>query len=159
MPHANADPALYVGFFAIFLLFCYACWAFNRWLCNGPSTPEPWDEQVAAEIAKDETPPLCHQCLAPHDPLINFCPDCGAPVGTYTNWLPYPYLFSIGHALRTGTSGNFKRCPLTIIGFFLFSLVEYAVFAPLYWFLFFGNLSRQRQSDRACEPHPPVNSA
>ena len=158
MNYANGDPTLLVGAFGLFALFCCGCWAFIRWVSKGPSTPEPWDDQVAAEIAKDETPPLCHRCLTPHHPLANFCPDCGAPVGTYTNWLPYPYLFSIGHALRTGTSGNFKRSPLTIIGFFVFSLAEYAFFAPLYWFMFLRNLFRQRQSDPPSERQPPASA-
>src|SRR5256885_12609400 len=115
MNHGNGDPALSGSCFVIFALFCYGCWAVIRWVSNAPSTPEPWDDKVSAEIAKDETPPICHRCLAPHDTLANFCPDCGAPVGIYTNWLPYPYLFSIGDALRTGTVGNFKRTPLAIM--------------------------------------------
>jgi hypothetical protein len=91
---------------------------------------------VAAEIAGEDSTPVCHRCLTPHSAEVYFCPECGAPVGTYTNWLPFPYLFSIGHTLRIGTEGTFKRSPLVIAGFFLFSLAEYTVFAPVYWVQF-----------------------
>src|SRR5882672_8890806 len=112
MNYGNGDPALSFDAFAMVALFCGGCWAFIRWLSNAPITPDPWGDQVAAEIAKDETPPLCHRCLTPQEPLADFCPDCGAPVGMYTNWLPYPSLFSVGDALRMGTSGTFKSSTL-----------------------------------------------
>jgi hypothetical protein len=66
---------------------------------------------------------------------VDFCSACGAAVGRYTNWLPYPYLFSVGHVLRIGTSGDFKQSALTITGFLFLGLVEYTVFAPIYWFM------------------------
>src|SRR5258706_13395673 len=103
------DPAFGVGVWVVLGMAGYGFWALIRWVLNSPVRPDPWDDQVAGEIAKDDATPLCHRCLAPHDPLANFCPDCGAPVGEYTNLLPYPYVFSIGHTLRIGTVGEFKR--------------------------------------------------
>jgi hypothetical protein len=146
------NQELRIAILAVAVVLGLCLWRMIRWLAKGPILPDPWDEQVAAEVARDEAPALCHHCLAPHDSLVNFCPDCGAPVGAYTNWLPYPWLFSVGYTLRAGTSGNFKRSPLTIIGFFLFGAAEYSFFAPIYWFRFLQNLSRPRESQL-----PPVN--
>ena len=115
-------------------------WLFVRWLKDGPVAPDPWDEDVKEALQKDEASPLCHRCLSPHDGRANFCATCGAPVGIYTNWLPYPYLFSIGHTMRIGTSGEFRRSPLIILGFFLLGLAEYTIFAPVYWFAFLRGL-------------------
>jgi hypothetical protein len=126
-----------------------------RWLCSGPALPEPWSPEIAAEMDREDARPLCYHCLEPHDRDANFCPDCGGPVGRYTNWLPYPYLFSIGHLLRTGTSGEFKRTPITITGFFLFSLVEYAFFAPIYWIQFLIGLAHRRPLPPAAPPGEP----
>jgi hypothetical protein len=115
-----------------------------RWLAQPPSQPEPWDDQVAQAIDREDATPICPRCLEPYDRSADFCLDCGAPVGAYTNWLPFPYIFSMGHLLRTGTSGEFKRTPLTVLGFFLLGIAEYACFAPAYWFMFLRNLGRQR---------------
>ena len=57
-------------------------------------------------------------------------------MGTYTNWLPFPYLFSVGDLLRLGTAGEFKRSRVNAAGFLLLSVAEYSIFAPIYWFLF-----------------------
>jgi len=148
------DPAMVVGILGIAILVCFVLWRFIRWLFSGPPRPDPWSDEVAAEVAKDDAVPLCHRCLAPHDSHVDFCPDCGAPVGPYTNWLPYPYLFSIGHTLRIGASGDFRRSPLTIAGFFCLGIAEYALFAPVYWFMLLKGLSAHGQSSPLSEPPP-----
>lgn len=111
-------------------------WLFVRWVKASPANPDPWDKQVTVDLDEEAATPLCHRCLSPHDNLTNFCRECGAPVGTYTNWLPFPYLFSIGHTMRIGTSGEYRRTALTVFGFLLLSVAEYAFFAPIYWFMF-----------------------
>ena len=150
------DPDLLIGILAVCLLSACGLVMLVRWLLSGPTRPDPWNEEVAAAIAGENGVPLCHRCLAPHDPLVNFCAECGAPVGDYTNLLPYPYLFSIGHTLRIGTEGNFRRSPLVVAGFFLFGIAEYALLAPVYWFLFLKNLSRQSRSGPP--PESPAES-
>jgi hypothetical protein len=140
------DSDQLIGVLAI-LVLCSCCLVkLVRWFLGQPTQSDPWSKEIAFEIAAESSIPVCHRCLTPHDPQVDFCPDCGAPVGTYTNFLPYPYLFSIGHTLRIGTNGDFKRSRLTITGFLIFSLVEYAIFAPIYWFIFLKNLSRQSPS-------------
>jgi hypothetical protein len=133
-------PELIVGVLGLVVLSVCAIWGFLHWLFDGPRSPDPWDSEIAAELDAGNCTPICHHCLTPHDPSTNFCPNCGAAVGEYTNLLPYIYLFSIGHALRVGTSEKFRRSPLTIAGFFFFAIAEYALFAPVYWFKFLKNL-------------------
>jgi hypothetical protein len=152
-------PELIVGSLGVLVLSCYGIWALIRWVTTGPSTPDPWDSQVEADLTKDDATPLCHRCITPHDSLVHFCSNCGAAVGDYTNLLPYPYLFSIGDALRIGTSGNFKRSPLTIAGFILLSFAEYSIFAPFYWLRFARNLSQPAEinptpEQQSSEPAP-----
>ena len=146
---------LTIGLLGIALIVGYGLWGLVRWLFQGPSTPDPWDEQVAAQLAAEETLPLCHRCLSPHDGQVDFCPECGAAVGQYTNWLPFPWLFSLGHTLRLGTSGEFKQSRLTIFGFLLLSLAEYMLLAPVYWFIFLRELSRRRATPPAAQAAPP----
>ena len=147
MVYLKDDPTKVVVVLAIAILLCVGLWRLIRWLFSGHPPPDPWSEEVAAEIAKDDAVPLCHRCLAPHDSQVDFCPECGAPVGSYTNWLPYPCLFSIGHTLRIGSSGDFRRSPLTIAGFFCLGIVEYALFVPIYWFMLLKGLSVRGRSE------------
>jgi hypothetical protein len=131
------------GCIVIGLLALYRAW---RWFRSGPVSPDPWDSEISTSLGQDDCVPLCHHCLTPHDDQPNFCPNCGAAVGTYTNLLPFIYLFSIGHTLRVGTGEAFKRSPVTLIGFFLLGLIEYSVFAPFYWFKFWKNVHAGQHS-------------
>jgi len=151
----TSDPEKLAGILAVVGLLCLAVWKGVRWLIQTRSTSDPWDEIVAAEAERDDAVPLCHHCLAAYDPLVDFCPSCGTPVGQYTNWLPFPQLFSIGHVLRTGTSGDFKRSPLTVAGFMLFALVQYTLFVPIYWIIFLRKLFGPRPPDNPPEQSPP----
>jgi hypothetical protein len=119
---------------------CFACWRFVHWLLDGPISAEPWDQEVSTALDQDEATPVCCRCLQPHDPSADFCPECGAPVGTYTNLLPFPYLFSLGDLVRVGTTGAFHRTPVTIAGFVLLGLAEYTILAPFYWFMLLRNI-------------------
>ena len=145
-----------VGFLALLGLICFFLVRYLKSVLSRPLPPDPWDEQISANLAEGKGTPICQRCLAPHDRLMNFCADCGAPVGKYTNLLPYPYLFAIGHTLRIGTSGSFRRSPLTIAGFLLFSLAEYAVFAPVYWVRFALNITNQRGASSQPESEIPA---
>ena len=150
-----SNGELAVGLIAIFVILYAVVRAFLVWLLKGPITPDPWDAEVAAQMADEESKPLCHRCLAPHDGTTDFCSECGAPVGQYTNWLPFPYLFSLGHTLRIGTSGDFRRTPLTVAFFVLVSLAEYMLLAPVYWFFFFRRDQRAPAEPLAPEPARP----
>jgi hypothetical protein len=149
-------PEMMVAALAIVGLLGIAVWRFVLWLIRAKPTPDPWDETIAAEIEKDDATPLCHHCLCPHSEATDFCAECGTPVGQYTNWLPFPQLFSIGHMLRAGTSGDFKRTPFTILGFLLFSLAEYMLFVPIYWIVFLRKVFQHPSVQTPPEPPPSV---
>jgi hypothetical protein len=61
--------------------------------------------------------------------------------------MPFPCLFSLGHVLRIGTAGTFKRSRFLIAGFVLFAIAEYAVLAPVYWFMLLKNVTCLRSSN------------
>lgn len=56
--------------------------------------------------------------------------------------LPYINLFAEGELLRTGTTGNYKVAPLTVIGFLMYALAEYHIFSPVYVYFWYRNLKR-----------------
>ena len=134
----------HVGVYAAMALAVVFIWRIIHWFINGPKTPDPWDEQVAAELAGEDAQPICPHCLTAHDELQHFCSDCGAPVGTCTNLMPFVYLFSISHILRIGTSETFKRSRFLIVSFFFLGLAQYSIFAPVYWFKLLKNVARMR---------------
>ena len=148
-----SDPERFVGALGIVVLLGLLLWRAVQWFVQTQPPPDPWDAQVAEDIARDEAVPLCHHCLFPQSNGTDFCPKCGTPVGKYTNWLPFPQLFSIGHVLRIGTFGEFKRSPLTVFGFWFFGLVEYTLFAPIYWIMLLRNRLH------SAPPAPPVTQA
>ena len=149
-------PETTIGFLAVLGLAVAAVLAFAQWLLGGPAKPEPWDPETAAAIAEGDATPLCHRCLSPNVPEADFCAECGAAIGQYTNWLPYPYILSLGHMLRIGTAGEFQRSPVTILGFLLLPLAEHPVFAPFYWFVFLRRLRRCHPPEAAAEQPPPA---
>lgn len=148
----TSEPDRLVVILAIAALLGLAVWRGVKWILAIKPTPDPWDETTAAQLQQDEAAPLCHHCLAPQDASTDFCRECGTPVGPYTNWLPFPQLFSIGHVLRTGTSGDFKRTPLTILGFLIFSFEQYLLFAPIYWIVFLRRILGQRPQAPSTQP-------
>lgn len=147
------DPEAQVAFLTLAILAVAGGVILIRWVREAVIPPEPWDAEVARELTKDDAVPLCHRCLTPHHPLLHFCPECGAPVGDCTNCMPFLYLFSIGHTLRIGTSGEYRRSPLTIAFFFLLGIAQYALFAPVYWIMLLRGLSARANS----QPPPGVD--
>jgi hypothetical protein len=100
---------------------------------------------VSAALEAEDAEPLCTNCLTPHSEDDYFCEKCGAAVGAFTNYMPPACYISMGQVLRIGSSGNFKRSPVVIAGFFVTGLVEYGIFAPFYWLRVLINLARMGQ--------------
>jgi hypothetical protein len=124
-----------------------------QWLKEAKRTADPWGDEIDKALDKDDAVPLCHHCLTPQHHNGWFCPECGATVGPYCNYLPFVYIFSQGEVLRAGVSERIRRSPLIVVGFVLLSLVMCAVAAPIYWFFLFKHL---RQADpAAAEAAPP----
>ncbi|HSH93073.1 MAG TPA: hypothetical protein VK968_02930 [Roseimicrobium sp.] len=141
------DPDGLVGTLALVLLLSVGLVRLFRWHTDRPASPDPWNDEVAAGMDAEDAKALCHQCLEAHDSSHDFCKDCGAPVGQYTNWLPFPFYFSIGHILRLGASGGYKETPFTVCGFILLGLAEYGWFAPVYWWRLLNNIPTDRSSE------------
>jgi hypothetical protein len=130
--------------FAIAVLAALVAFRIVRWFQQAIPSPDPWSQEVQDALQRDDTLPLCPQCLAPQPQETWFCAECGQSIGPYNNLNPYLYIFSLGDLFRSGVTGRLRRGPLVVLGFLLLSLSEYIIFAPYYWFLFFRNLKRNR---------------
>jgi hypothetical protein len=120
-------------------------YGFFRWLGNTRQLPpEPWGAEIEHLVQDPETPALCHHCLTPHAHDARFCPECGAAVGLYNNYLPFVNVFSEGEVLRAGVTNRMKPSLLIILGYLCYSSIRYLIFAPIYWYFFFGNLRRHQ---------------
>ncbi len=122
---------------------------------EAPRTVDPWGKETEEAIGREDAVPLCHHCLTPQVHSGWFCPECGATVGPYCNYMPYIYVFSQGEVLRAGTTERIRRSKLITIGFVLFSLDMFIIAAPIYWFFLFRNL---RRSDAEPLAAPPLSS-
>jgi hypothetical protein len=111
-----------------------------RWLTEAKRTADPWGDEVGKALDQDDAVPLCHHCFTPQQHNGWFCPECGATVGPYCNYLPFVYIFSQGEALRAGVTERIRRSPLIVVGLMLLSLSMFAIVAPFYWFFLFRHL-------------------
>ena len=132
-----------------------ALYRFVRWVMEAPRTVDPWGKETEDALNQEESVPLCHHCLTPQEHSGWFCPECGATVGPYCNYMPYIYIFSQGEVLRAGVTERIRHNKLIIIGFVLFSLGMFAIAAPIYWFFLFRNLRKSG----AAQPEAPLASA
>ena len=123
-----------------------------RWLTEAKRTGDPWGDEIDKALDQDDAVPLCHHCLTPQQHNGWFCPQCGATVGPYCNYLPFVYVFSQCEVVRAGVTERIRRSPLIVVGLVLVSLVMCAVAAPVYWFFLFKHL---RQSDTAAAGAAP----
>lgn len=112
------------------VVICVTVWRLLGWIIASPTSPDPWNEEVAADLVRDDCPQICHQCLTPHDPSSHFCSHCGTMVGTFTCLIPPLYLYSIGDVFRAGAEGTYRRSSWLIVSCFL------AAFVYLFWIPF-----------------------
>jgi hypothetical protein len=130
----------------VILTICaMAVYRFVVWVRNAPCTVDPWGKEIDEAINRDDAVEVCHHCFTPQRHNGWFCPECGAIVGPYCNYMPYLYIFSEGEVLRAGVYERIRRSPLIGIGYLLFSAGLFAVAAPIYWVFLFMNLSRSRR--------------
>ena len=118
-----------------------AVYLFIQWVLEAPRTLDPWEKETE-EAVNPEGVSLCLHCLSPQEHNGWFCPECGATVGPYSNYLPYVYIFSQGEVLRAGVTDRIRRSSFITIGFILISVATFSFFAPIYWFFLFKNLLR-----------------
>ncbi|MDD5706230.1 MAG: hypothetical protein PHR35_09910 [Kiritimatiellae bacterium] len=110
----------------------------RAWWCS-LATPNPWPEEVDAEVRAPDAIPVCHHCMTPCDDPVWFCPACGAAVGPYNNLMPYIYVFSIGESLRSGVGPEAHFTPFRTVAYVVLGLAEYGVLAPLYFIRLYRN--------------------
>jgi hypothetical protein len=123
------------------------------WLTGAKRTADPWGDEIDKALDQDDAVPLCHHCFTPQQHNGWFCPECGATVGPYSNYLPFVYIFSQGEVLRAGVTERIRRSPLIVVGLMLLSVSMFALAAPFYWFFLFKHL---READpAAAEAAPP----
>jgi hypothetical protein len=140
-----SDPNLIVGEIALMGLALVCVWRFFVWIAKAPLTPNPWSEEIEKQLHEPDAVEICHRCLTPQPPTAWFCENCGNAVGRYNNWMPYIYVFSQGEVLRNGVMHKFRVRPLIVVGYLLYSLACYLVFAPIYWYRLFRNLRRCKE--------------
>lgn len=102
----------------------------------------PWPEELNEEVASAESLRVCHHCFAEQDHLGWFCQECGTATGPYNNTMPFVYIFSIGEVVRAGVRPEVKRSRLVGLGYLLFSLAEYFLFFPFYWYRYLTRKKR-----------------
>jgi hypothetical protein len=140
-----SDPNQIVGELAIGGFALAGLWRLIIWIRDAPSNPDPWSAEIEESLQQADATPVCHRCLSPYPDDIWFCEACGAAVGPYNNFMPYVCIFSQGEVLRNGVTDKLRVSRLTIVGYLLYSLGNYLVFAPIYWFFFFKNLKRRKE--------------
>jgi hypothetical protein len=142
---AASDPDLFVAQIAIGGLVLAGFWRIIVWVRNAPVRPDPWDAEFEQKMQDPDTLEFCHHCSTPQPPGAWFCEHCGSAVGPYNNLMPYVCVFSQGEVFRNGVTDKLAASPLTIVGYLLYSLGNYLVFAPIYWFFLFKNLKRLKR--------------
>ena len=124
---------------AILAIGALAAYKTFIWLKEAKCTPDPWGPEVEKALEQGEATPLCPHCLAPQEHVGWFCPECGATVGPFSNYLPTVYPFSVGDAVRAAVTGRLRPNPLIIIGYVLVALGFLSILAPVYLLFFFKN--------------------
>jgi len=131
-----------------------AVYVFVLWVMEAPRTVNPWGKDIDEVVNRDDAIPVCHHCFTPQPHNGWFCPECGAIVGAYCNYMPYLYIFSEGEVLRAGVTERMRRVPLIVIGYIAVSIGMFAAAAPIYWFFLFKNLTRSPYAPAI--PTPPT---
>jgi len=84
-----ADP-IEVWIFVAFA--CLLVWRVGLFLIEWQRSilipPDPWDAEMTEKLNDPEAVPVCHHCFTPQEHDRWFCPECGAAVGPYNNYLP-----------------------------------------------------------------------
>ena len=68
--------------------------------------------------------------------------------------MPYVELFSEGEVFRNGVLDRVRLSPLTVAGYVLYSLTQYLILAPVYWFFLFRRWREMARQNGAEETKP-----
>ena len=139
------DPNKLVAGFAIGGLALAGLWRLIAWVRDAPVTPDPWDAETDQKLSEPEAVSVCHHCFTPQPDTAWFCERCGCAVGRYNNWMPFVYIFSTGEVLRNGVTSRMRAGPLIVIGYLLYAIGNYFLFAPVYLLYFFKHLKQPEE--------------
>jgi len=137
------DPEATIAVVVILGICAVGVYRFVLRVMEAPLGADPWSGDTGAAVHQEEAIPLCHHCLTRQEHNGWFCPECGATVGPYSNYMPYIYIFAQGEILRAGVTERVRRSWYITTGFVLLSLGMFAIAAPIYWFFLFKNLRTQ----------------
>ena len=140
--YMTGNPEHLIGEVALAFVGGVLLWRIFEWFVQGPTSPDPWDQETEKALHEPEAVEVCHRCF---DPVMRgawFCKHCGCAVGPYNNLMPYLNVFSEGEILRNGINNKLRHDKLFVAGYLLFSLNLYVVFAPIYWVFLFRNLKQ-----------------
>jgi len=129
---AASDPNMIIAGFAAGGLVLAVLWRFIVWIRDAPVTPDPWDAEVEQKLSEPDAVEVCPHCLTEQPPTAWFCKGCGRATGPYNNLMPYLQVFSEGEVFRNGTSGQFRRRPFILFGYFLITVGTFPLLAPIY---------------------------
>src|ERR1043166_1296711 len=149
------DSEKTVALLGILVICSGVIYRFVVWIMEAPQTIDPWDKEMDEAVNDQAAIPLCHHCLTPQEHNGWFCPECGATVGPYSNYLPYVNVFSQGEVLRTGVTEGIRRNWLITVGYVLVSLGMFVFFGALFGFFLFRNLRRNKALPLDPEPMIP----
>lgn len=122
---------------------------FVRWLLDllRKIPPDPWPAEVDQAVRQRDAIPVCVDCLCPQEGHRWFCPHCSFPTGEYVTTMPYLHIFAYAELLRRGVTGPPDKSLGRFLGFAVFSVAQYALFFPAYWFW----LARKARGKPICQ--------
>ena len=150
-PEAEHTLALLV----VLAITGFAIYWLVRWVRSAAGTADPWGQEIEDAVNRDDAVQVCHHCLSPQTHHGWFCPECGATVGPYCNYMPYVYAFAQGEVLRAGTGERLRHSTVIVIGFVVVSLVFFPIVAPIYWYFLVKNLTRWEDAGTDAAPSGP----
>jgi len=96
--------------------------------------PDPWPQEVDLAVRAKDAVPVCINCLYPQQGQRWFCPHCGCTTGEYVTMMHYLWVFPQGEVFRRGVIGPPEKNFALTLGYVLYSVTQYSIFAPIYWF-------------------------
>ena len=103
--------------------------------------------------------PVCPRCSLPVQEWLFYCPDCGAPVGAYTLWLPFERIRAYGEFLVRAAKASLKGNGLPWTSRILGALLVF-IEAPIVWLMMpFGFIGKGKAAGTRFPGHPQPDPA
>ncbi len=96
-------------------------WEFQRWLHRFLSRWRRARLIDPSDIVPPDAHPICPECALPHEQVMQYCPNCGEPVGHYKTFV-YPDLIWIWGRGMWRLMGRRQVSPFVWAGMVVFAL-------------------------------------